>query len=62
LYEQGYTKKEIADKLKVSRSNIAKYVRGWSPEREGNEWEQTQRRAWVRLMKNYYPEKLAQFI
>jgi transcriptional regulator with XRE-family HTH domain len=38
LYEQGYTKKEIAEKLDVSRSSIAKYVRE-SPEGGGREAE-----------------------
>jgi DNA-binding transcriptional regulator LsrR (DeoR family) len=147
LYEQGYTKKEIADKLDASRSTVAKYVKE-SPEGGGREaeahipqmlhemvktlfelfahinvmpWlddncvaegadqmalklmqriaeispeyakqlvkenpyieylkegtldlkkpdetldeeEQRQRRAWVSMMKNYYPEKLAQLI
>jgi len=148
LYEQGYTKKEIADKLGVSRSSIAKYVKETSegggreaathipqlvhelaktlfellahinvmpwlddncvadgadqmalkllqkiaeinpeyakslikenpyieylqdrildlsttPDEQLDEEEQRQRRAWVSMMKNYYPEKLAQLI
>jgi len=147
LYEQGYTKKEIADKLDVSRSSVGKYVKGtqerggmeveahipklihelaktlfellahinvmpWldencvsdgadqmalklmkkiaeinpeyakqlinenpymevlgdrildlsKPDEELDEEEQRQRRAWVSMMKNYYPEKLAQLI
>jgi len=38
LYEQGYTKKEIAEKLDVSRSSVTKYV-GESPEGGGREAE-----------------------
>jgi len=147
LYEQGYTKKEIADKLNVSRCSVAKYVREapeeggmeaeahipkllheltktlfellahinvmpWlddncvaegadqmalrlmrkiaeispeyakqiikdnayienlgdrildlsKPDEELDEEEQRQRRAWVSMMKNHYPEKLAELI
>ena len=35
LFEQGYTKKEIAEKLDVSRGTVAKYVEEQPPKREG---------------------------